>query len=56
MDAGAASPPLSAVRFLVDAAASRERPNRTFYQRTLRMIDLFERQAERHRGVLQASP
>jgi len=56
MEAGAASPPLPAVRFLVDAASSRERPRRTFYQRTLRMIDLFERQAERHRGVLQASP
>ncbi len=54
MDAGGASPPLPAVRFLVDAAASGERPNRTFYQRTVRVIDLFERQAERQRGVLQA--
>jgi phytoene synthase len=50
MAAGAASAPLPAVRFLVDAAASDERPRRTFYQRTLRVIDLFERQAERHRG------
>jgi 15-cis-phytoene synthase len=51
--AGSASAPLPAVRFLVDAAASNELPGRTFYQRTLRMIDLFERQAERRRvGVI----
>jgi 15-cis-phytoene synthase len=47
MSAGAASPPLPAVRFLVDAAASAELPRRTYYQRTLRMLDHFERQAER---------
>jgi phytoene synthase len=52
--AGGASAPLPAVRFLVDAAASRELPRRTFYQRTLRMIDLFERQAERRRGAMPA--
>jgi 15-cis-phytoene synthase len=45
--AGAASAPLAAVRWLVDAAASEELPDRTFYQRTLRMLDLFERQAAR---------
>ncbi len=59
MDAGAASAPLPAVRFLVEAAASSELPRRTFYQRSLRMIELFERQAERRqaerqRGGLQA--
>jgi phytoene synthase len=45
--AGAASAPLPAVRYLVEAAASDELPRRTFYQRTLRMLDLFERQAAR---------
>jgi 15-cis-phytoene synthase len=49
--AGAASAPLPAVRFLVEAAASGELPARTFYQRTLRMIDLFERQGQRLRGA-----
>ncbi len=49
--AGAASAPLPAVRFLVDAAASSELPGRTFYQRTLRMIALFERQGHRLRGA-----
>ncbi len=52
--AGAASAPLPAVRFLVDAAASDELPRRTFYQRTLRMLELFERQAERVRAPLSA--
>jgi 15-cis-phytoene synthase len=52
--AGAASPPLPAVRFLVDAAVSNELPQRTFYQRTLRVIALFERQAERRRVALGA--
>jgi phytoene synthase len=45
--AGAASAPLPAVRFLVNAAHSDDLPRRTFYQRTLRMLDLFERQAAR---------
>jgi phytoene synthase len=54
MDAGSASAPLPAVRFLVETAASDELPRRTFYQRTLRMIDLFERQAERRRPGLAA--
>jgi 15-cis-phytoene synthase len=49
--AGAGSAPLAAVRFLVDAAASNELPDRTFYQRTLRMIALFERQGHRLRGA-----
>jgi 15-cis-phytoene synthase len=47
MRAGGASPPLPAVRFLVDAAATTELPRRTWYQRTLRVLDLFERLAER---------
>ncbi|MBL8334129.1 MAG: phytoene/squalene synthase family protein [Rubrivivax sp.] len=42
--AGAASAPLPAVRHLVEAAASEERPSRTFYQRTVRVLELFERQ------------
>jgi phytoene synthase len=50
IDAGAASAPLPAVRFLVDAAAAPHLPGRTFYQRTLRMLDLFERRAERERS------
>ncbi len=54
MSAGRESSPLPAVRFLVDAAACDELPRRTFYQRTLRIVDLFERQAERRRGVMQA--
>ena len=36
-------PPIDAVRFLVDAAASDDLPARNFYERTVRMIDLFER-------------
>ncbi len=50
--AGAASEPLPAVRFLVEAAASSELPTRTFYQRTLRIVDLFERQTRRVRGTV----
>lgn len=39
--------PLPAVQFLVEAARSDELPSRTFYQRTLRVISLFERTALR---------
>jgi len=47
--------PLPAVRSLVDAAASEELPGRTFYQRTLRMIQLFERsEARRRAGPISA--
>ena len=35
--------------YLVEAAASQERPSRTFYQRTLRIMDLFDRQEQRRR-------
>jgi phytoene synthase len=52
--AGGASEPLPAVRFLVEAAASQELPRRTFYQRTLRIIDLFERQEQRRRMGMAA--
>ena len=55
MAAGSSSPPLGAVSFLVEAAASQDRPTRTFYQRTLRVIDLFERQAQRQRAVSPAN-
>ncbi len=62
MDVGATSPPLPAVQFLVDAAATDDLPQRTFYQRTLRVVSLLERQALRradhlddlrHRGLVQ---
>ncbi len=52
--AGAASAPLRAVQFLVEAASADNLPSRTFYQRTLRVLDLFERQAHRRRGALAA--
>lgn len=47
MTAGGALPPLPAVRFLVDAAADERLPQRTFYQRTVRVLELLERQARR---------
>jgi phytoene synthase len=43
--------PIEAVRYLVGAAASNELPMRTFYQRTLRMIELLERVRLRQREV-----
>jgi len=49
MTAGAGQAGLPAVRHLVAAAASNELPQRTFYQRTLRMLDLFERLEQRQR-------
>jgi phytoene synthase len=42
----ARTPPLPAIQYLVDAAASRgdsKRDNRNFYDRTVWVIDLFER-------------
>lgn len=51
ISAGSASEPLPAVRFLVDAAASAELPARTYYQRTLRVLELFERNAQRRRSL-----
>jgi phytoene synthase len=47
LTAGGTVPPLPAVRFLVDAAADERLPARTFYQRTLRVLALLERQAQR---------
>lgn len=41
--------PLPAVRFLVEAATHDELPSRTFYQRTLRVISMFERMEVRRR-------
>jgi 15-cis-phytoene synthase len=51
LTAGGAVEPLEAVRHLVDAAATPQGlPGRTFYQRTVRMLDLFERVGERQRA------
>ena len=50
LTAGGSVPPLPAVRFLVDAAADEQLPARTFYQRTLRVLELLERQ-EREREL-----
>jgi len=43
--------PQAAIRYLVDAATCDEMPSRTFYQRTLRMLDLFQRVGQRQRGL-----
>ena len=43
--------PVAAIRYLVDAAQHDELPSRTFYQRTLRVLDLFERVGQRQRGL-----
>ncbi len=43
----ATAPPLPAVRYLVDAAASSELPQRSFYDRTVRVIDMLDRVAQR---------
>jgi 15-cis-phytoene synthase len=50
LTAGGSVPPLPAVRYLVDAAADERLPARTFYQRTLRVLELLERQ-EREREL-----
>jgi 15-cis-phytoene synthase len=44
--------PHAAIRYLVDAAACNDLPSRTFYQRTLRVLDLFERVGQRQRGLV----
>jgi 15-cis-phytoene synthase len=52
LTAGGAVEPLPAVRFLVEAGAREgELPRRTFYQRTVRMLDLFERVGQRQREL-----
>jgi 15-cis-phytoene synthase len=43
--------PLPEVAFLVHAAASHELPARTFTQRVVRAVELFERQVQRQRGT-----
>jgi len=43
--------PLPAIAHLVDAAARDELPDRTFYQRTVRVLDLFERVGQRQRSL-----
>ena len=43
--------PLPAIRHLVDATAREELPARTFYQRTVRVLDLFERVCQRQRSA-----
>jgi phytoene synthase len=43
--------PLPAIAHLVDAAARDELPGRTFYQRTVRVLDLFERVGQRQRSL-----
>ena len=55
IEAQAAGPALPAVRFLVDAARSGDLPQRTFYQRTLRVLDLCERNALRRGGEQAAA-
>lgn len=52
MTAGGTQPPLPAVAFLVDAAGRRGAlPSRTFYQRTVRVLDLCERAALRRQDA-----
>ena len=52
LTAGGAVEPLHAIRHLVDAAAEENGlASRTFYQRTLRVLDLFERMNQRQRGM-----
>lgn len=53
LTAGGAAAPLQAIRYLVDAAGRQDGlPARTFYQRTVRMLDLFERLGQRQRGLV----
>ncbi len=51
LDLADAPGPEPAVRFLVDTAARDELPARTFYQRTLRVLEMFERMEQRQRGL-----
>jgi len=43
--------PLPAIAHLVDAAVREDLPGRTFYQRTVRVLDLFERVGQRQRSL-----
>lgn len=47
--------PLEAVRWLVEAASPRELPQATFYQRTVRVVDMLERVARRQRRLAISS-
>lgn len=49
LTAGGSTEPLEAVRFLVEPTSRPERPSRTFYQRTVRVLELFERVGMRQR-------
>jgi phytoene synthase len=49
--AGANAPPLPAVRYLVDAAAVPQAPRRSFYQRTVSIIELLENLEHRKRPM-----
>ncbi len=52
LTAGGAGEPLAAIRYLVDAASAEDGlPSRTFYQRTLRVLDILERMGQRQRGL-----
>jgi hypothetical protein len=45
------------VQFLVDAAAAADGlPARTFYQRTVRVLELFERVGQRQRSLAGSVP
>jgi len=48
---GGDAQPVAAVRYLVHAAACHELPQRTFYDRTVRVIDLLDRASQRQRGA-----
>jgi phytoene synthase len=56
LDFAGDSAPQRAVRFLVDAAAANQLPARTFYQRTVRVLELFERVGQRQRGLAGGIP
>ncbi len=52
MDWACERAPLPEVAFLIHAAASHELPGRTFSQRVVRAVALFERQVQRQRGTV----
>jgi hypothetical protein len=43
LEAGASAPPLAAVRYLVEAAARDDLPQRTYWQRAVRVLEITER-------------
>jgi phytoene synthase len=50
LTAGGSAAPLAAVRFLVDAAAHEELPQRTYWQRAVRVLEITERARGRVAG------